>query len=76
MTHTADLWDNPLGTDGFEVVEYATHRPEELAQLFARLGFTAVARHRLPGPYPGVGEVGHRRVVMGQHDTVVGRCPC
>jgi 4-hydroxyphenylpyruvate dioxygenase len=46
MTHTADLWDNPLGTDGFEFVEYATHRPEELAQLFARLGFTAVARHR------------------------------
>ena len=27
MTHTADLWDNPLGTDGFEFVEYATHRP-------------------------------------------------
>jgi 4-hydroxyphenylpyruvate dioxygenase len=41
-----DLWDNPLGTDGFEFVEYAAQQPEKLAQLFERLGFVAVARHR------------------------------
>lgn len=38
--------DNPLGTDGFEFVEYSARRPEELARLFERLGFVAVARHR------------------------------
>ncbi len=44
--HAGDLWENPLGTDGFEFVEYASPHAEDLAQLFARLGFTAVARHR------------------------------
>ena len=41
-----NLWDNPLGTDGFEFVEYASTEPEKLARLFETLGFTAVARHR------------------------------
>ncbi|MDH3602102.1 MAG: 4-hydroxyphenylpyruvate dioxygenase [Candidatus Tectomicrobia bacterium] len=41
-----DLWDNPLGTDGFEFVEYSAQQPEKLAQLFEQLGFAAVARHR------------------------------
>src|ERR1700686_3573564 len=40
------LWDNPLGTDGFEFVEYAAPDPAELGRLFELLGFTAVARHR------------------------------
>jgi 4-hydroxyphenylpyruvate dioxygenase len=40
------LWDNPLGTDGFEFVEYTAPNATELADLFERLGFTAVARHR------------------------------
>jgi 4-hydroxyphenylpyruvate dioxygenase len=44
--HAGDLWENPLGTDGFEFVEYASPRTEDLAQLFTRLGFIAVARHR------------------------------
>jgi 4-hydroxyphenylpyruvate dioxygenase len=44
--HAGDLWENPLGTDGFEFVEYASPRAEDLARLFTRLGFTAVARHR------------------------------
>ena len=44
-----DLWDNPLGTDGFEFVEYTAQRPEQLAQLFEQLGFVAVARHRSGG---------------------------
>jgi len=42
----ADLWENPLGTDGFEFVEYAAPDPKLLRTLFERLGFPAVARHR------------------------------
>src|SRR6476469_3836140 len=42
----ADLWDNPMGTDGFEFVEYAAPDPKALGQVFERLGFRAVARHR------------------------------
>lgn len=38
--------DNPMGTDGFEFVEYAHERPEELHALFELQGFTAVARHQ------------------------------
>ncbi len=41
-----DLWDNPLGTDGFEFVEYCSPEPEELGRLFEQMGFAAVARHR------------------------------
>jgi 4-hydroxyphenylpyruvate dioxygenase len=37
---------NPMGTDGFEFVEYTAPDPTELRALFARLGFPAVARHR------------------------------
>ena len=38
--------DNPMGTDGFEFVEYAAPDPELLRSLFAKLGMPAVARHR------------------------------
>jgi 4-hydroxyphenylpyruvate dioxygenase len=41
-----DLWDNPMGTDGFEFVEYTGPDIPALGRLFERLGFTAVARHR------------------------------
>ena len=37
---------NPMGTDGFEFVEYTAPDPSELRSLFARMGFPAVARHR------------------------------
>ncbi len=37
---------NPIGTDGFEFVEFTSPRPDELAALFERLGFAAVGRHR------------------------------
>jgi 4-hydroxyphenylpyruvate dioxygenase len=37
---------NPMGTDGFEFVEYAAPEPERLGALFERMGFSAVARHR------------------------------
>jgi 4-hydroxyphenylpyruvate dioxygenase len=42
----AEIFDNPLGTDGFEFVEFTSPRPEELAQLFRRFGFQEVGRHR------------------------------
>jgi len=37
---------NPMGTDGFEFVEYTAPDPEQLKRLFEQLGFAAVARHR------------------------------
>jgi 4-hydroxyphenylpyruvate dioxygenase len=39
-------WDNPMGTDGFEFVEYAAPDPRALGVLFEQLGFAAIARHR------------------------------
>jgi 4-hydroxyphenylpyruvate dioxygenase len=39
-------WDNPMGTDGFEFIEYAAPDPAAMAQVFERMGFKAVARHR------------------------------
>ncbi len=39
-------WDNPMGTDGFEFIEYAAPDPEAMGALFTRMGFTAIARHR------------------------------
>ncbi len=39
-------WDNPMGTDGFEFVEYAAEDPAALGGLFEQMGFVAAARHR------------------------------
>jgi 4-hydroxyphenylpyruvate dioxygenase len=41
-----DLFDNPMGLDGFEFVEFASPTPGLLEKTFALLGFTEVARHR------------------------------
>jgi 4-hydroxyphenylpyruvate dioxygenase len=41
-----ELWENPMGTDGFEFVEYAAPDPKAMGALFERLGFKAIARHR------------------------------
>ncbi|MBI1868135.1 MAG: 4-hydroxyphenylpyruvate dioxygenase [Methylocystis sp.] len=38
--------ENPMGTDGFEFVEYAHPEPDKLGALFELMGFSAVARHR------------------------------
>ena len=38
--------DNPMGTDGFEFVEFAHPEPNKLGALFEVMGFAAVARHR------------------------------
>ncbi len=42
----ADLFENPIGTDGFEFVEYTGPDPDKLAALFEQMGFTAVGKHR------------------------------
>ena len=42
----SDLHDNPMGTDGFEFVEYTAPDPQLLRSLFERLGFPVAARHR------------------------------
>jgi len=42
-------WDkthNPMGTDGFEFVEYAVEDTRALGRLFEQMGFRAIARHR------------------------------
>jgi len=53
MTQTAsnfsaqtEIYDNPIGTDGFECVEFAAKDPAELQKLFDCLGFAPVARHK------------------------------
>ena len=42
----AVLPQNPMGTDGFEFVEYTAPDPQLLRTLFERMGFPVVARHR------------------------------
>lgn len=39
-------WDNPMGTAGFEFIEYAAPDPAALGKLFETMGFKAIARHR------------------------------
>ncbi|MFI5447543.1 4-hydroxyphenylpyruvate dioxygenase [Polaromonas sp. UC242_47] len=39
-------WDNPMGTDGFEFIEYAAPDPAAMGALFERMGFTPIAKHR------------------------------
>jgi 4-hydroxyphenylpyruvate dioxygenase len=41
-----DSFANPMGTDGFEFVEYASLEPGKLEALFEKMGFVAVAKHR------------------------------
>jgi len=39
-------FENPLGINGFEFVEFAAPDPAVLHALFPKLGFTAVAKHK------------------------------
>jgi len=39
-------WDNPMGTDGFEFIEYAAPDPVVMGKVFESMGFKPVARHR------------------------------
>lgn len=38
--------ENPAGTDGFEFVEFAHEDPQQLRDLFAKMGFQHVANHK------------------------------
>ena len=38
--------ENPAGTDGFEFVEFASPNPQELRDLFTKMGYELVARHK------------------------------
>jgi 4-hydroxyphenylpyruvate dioxygenase len=39
-------WENPMGTDGFEFIEYAAPDPAAMGAVFEKMGFKAIARHR------------------------------
>jgi 4-hydroxyphenylpyruvate dioxygenase len=41
-----DQYENPMGLDGFEFVEFASPKPGILEPLFSMMGFTEVAKHR------------------------------
>ena len=42
----ADLFENPMGLDGFECVEFTAPQRGVLEPVFEKMGFTHVARHR------------------------------
>ena len=42
----ADLFENPLGLDGFEFIEFSAPEKGLLEPVFERMGFTRIARHR------------------------------
>ena len=37
---------NPVGTDGFDFLEFTTNNPEKLKQQFESMGFLPVAKHQ------------------------------
>ena len=41
-----DLFDNPLGLDGFEFIEFSAPEKGMLETVFERMGFSRIARHR------------------------------
>jgi 4-hydroxyphenylpyruvate dioxygenase len=42
----ANLFENPLGLDGFEFVEFCAPHKGQLEPVFAAMGFAEIARHR------------------------------
>ena len=42
----SDLFDNPMGLDGFEFVEFASPTPGVVEPVLEAMGFTEVAKHR------------------------------
>lgn len=42
----ADLFENPLGLDGFEFIEFSAPEKGLLEPVFERMGFRRIARHR------------------------------
>ena len=43
---TGQAWPNPMGTDGFEFIEYAAPDPAAMGAVFGRMGFKPIAKHR------------------------------
>ena len=37
---------NPMGTNGFEFIEYAAPDPKAMSDVFCQMGFIALANHR------------------------------
>jgi len=44
--HLTPHSSNPMGTDGFEFVEYAAPDPKQLEKVFESMGFVPIAKHR------------------------------
>lgn len=40
------VWENPVGLDGMEFIEYSAQDPEQLRKLFKSLGFQFVGHHK------------------------------
>lgn len=45
-TPKSETLDNPVGLDGIEFVEYASTKPEELENLFFKVGFQKIGQHK------------------------------
>jgi 4-hydroxyphenylpyruvate dioxygenase len=39
-------WDNPMGTAGFEFIEFAAPDPKAMGDVFQKMGFQPIAKHR------------------------------
>ena len=46
MQDQPDLWENPMGSNGFEFVEFASPTPNTLEPVFKMMGFSKIAQHR------------------------------
>jgi 4-hydroxyphenylpyruvate dioxygenase len=42
----AKTWDNPMGTAGFEFIEFAAPDPKAMGEVFQKMGFRPIAKHR------------------------------
>ena len=51
-------WENPIGTEGFEFVAFASPNPETMAKQLKMLGFCARAKHK------------HRHVTLYQQGSI------
>ena len=63
MTSTTDTpaftpWENPMGTDGFEFIEYAAPDPAAMGRVFEQMGFKPIAKHR------------HKNVLLYRQGTI------
>lgn len=51
-------WENPMGTDGFEFIEYAAPDPAAMGKVFEQMGFRPIAKHR------------HKKVTLYRQGTI------